>query len=750
MTPSRTLELLAPCRTCDIGIEAFKHGADAVYIGGPLFSARANAGNSMSEIERLASFAHRFNGRVYMALNTIFSDEELPEAVRLAHQAYHAGVDALIVQDMGLLMCDLPPIQLHASTQCDIRTTEKAVFLESIGFSQIVPARELTLGQIQEMAEALKTARIEFFIHGALCVSYSGQCYASQAFKGRSANRGDCAQICRLPFDLFDEEGKSISRGKHLLSLKDNNQSQNLDALIAAGVRSFKIEGRYKDLTYVKNTTAFYRRELDAWLEKHPDFEAESDGKVEFNFEPSLENAFNRGATDYFVNGRNDHMEAFSTPKNSGAVIGQVVKVNDRSFLVKTKKELHNGDGLTFFTDTDELDQFVQIFSGITVLVGLQIQTAHLGKNEHCTLQLRVGICTVNLGRIDLERPVIDLLFRSFASATRGRIVAVFQISFVILTTFIVNLSGFIQNAGIVSVELIVSVKYTSFNGVDNHNRNGKCVAIGRINGNVVVSRVQHSAVINFNGNVRIGLDVRGQLRGHRIVDCIGVAFVTGSIRNSGNGAELNGITDLVITHNTPFAGLIVLDLLIERDRGIFCLDGDAIHNVQHITAIGSTYRHRNSCVLDEVVAIGQVVNGISCTRFSRSVLICREVLADDLGKSVDLVRARGQFGELGSKCSRRRETTQRGRQVRIITNVIAINAVTPNDVTQNLAFQIAGKHLIGFIGMAFSSAIDRKRVAASTSCKRRDRHGANHSNCQQRSHEFLHCFLHGKSPFLF
>ena len=355
MTPSRTLELLAPCKTCDIGIEAFKHGADAVYIGGPLFSARANAGNSMSEIERLASFAHRFNGRVYMALNTIFSDEELPEAVRLAHQAYHAGVDALIVQDMGLLMCDLPPIQLHASTQCDIRTTEKAVFLESIGFSQIVPARELTLGQIQEMAEALKTARIEFFIHGALCVSYSGQCYASQAFKGRSANRGDCAQICRLPFDLFDEEGKSISRGKHLLSLKDNNQSQNLDALITAGVRSFKIEGRYKDLTYVKNTTAFYRRELDAWLEKHPDFEAESDGKVEFNFEPSLENAFNRGATDYFVNGRSDHMEAFSTPKNSGAVIGQVVKVNDRSFLVKTKEELHNGDGLTFFTDTDEL-----------------------------------------------------------------------------------------------------------------------------------------------------------------------------------------------------------------------------------------------------------------------------------------------------------------------------------------------------------------------------------------------------------
>lgn len=355
MTTSRILELLAPCKTCDIGIEAFKHGADAVYIGGPAFSARANAGNSMAEIEKLAAFAHRFNGRVYMALNTIFTDEELPRAVELAHQAYNAGVDALIVQDMGLLMCDLPPIQLHASTQCDIRTKEKAVFLESVGFSQIVPARELTLEQIREMSVALKTARIEFFIHGALCVSYSGQCYASQAFKGRSANRGDCAQICRLPFDLFDEEGHNLNRGKHLLSLKDNNQSRNLDALIDAGVRSFKIEGRYKDLPYVKNTTAFYRRKIDAWLEKHPEFASESDGKSEFKFEPSLENAFNRGATEYFVNGRSDGMEAFNTPKNAGAVIGTVLKVSDRSFLVKTKEELHNGDGLTFFTDTDEL-----------------------------------------------------------------------------------------------------------------------------------------------------------------------------------------------------------------------------------------------------------------------------------------------------------------------------------------------------------------------------------------------------------
>lgn len=359
MKNSQSLELLAPCKTAEIGIEAFKHGADAVYIGGPLFSARANAGNSIEDIEKLANFAHRFNGRVYMALNTIFSDEELPKAVELARQAYEAGVDALIIQDMGLLMCDLPPIQLHASTQCDIRTPEKAAFLESVGFSQIVPARELTLDQVRDIYNVLHSARIEFFIHGALCVSYSGQCYASQAFKGRSANRGDCAQICRLPFDLFDENNVPLQKGKHLLSLKDNNQSSNIEALIDAGVRSFKIEGRYKDLTYVKNTTAYYRRMLDAWLEKHPDFHSESDGKSIFEFEPSLDHVFNRGSTDYFVNGRSERMGALETPKSAGMAVGEIVRLKDKSILVKAKEELHNGDGLSFFTDTDELGGFL-------------------------------------------------------------------------------------------------------------------------------------------------------------------------------------------------------------------------------------------------------------------------------------------------------------------------------------------------------------------------------------------------------
>ena len=356
---NNTLELLAPCRTADIGIEAIKHGADAVYIGGPLFSARANAGNSMSEIGKLCEYAHRFNARVYMALNTIFTDEELLKAESLAGEAYNTGVDALIVQDMGLLMCDLPPIQLHASTQCDIRTVQKALFLESVGFSQIVPARELSLEQIREMADTLTTARIEFFIHGALCVSYSGRCYASQAFTKRSANRGDCAQICRLPFDVTDSEGKKLCNSRHVLSLKDNNQSGNLPELIAAGVRSFKIEGRYKDLTYVKNTVSLYRREIDRFIENNPEFEKASDGTVSLNFEPSFENSFNRGATDYFLHGRADHMSAADTPKNSGTEIGTVTKIGHNSFTLKTREELHNGDGLTFFDESGELFGFL-------------------------------------------------------------------------------------------------------------------------------------------------------------------------------------------------------------------------------------------------------------------------------------------------------------------------------------------------------------------------------------------------------
>ncbi len=263
------LELLSPARNADIGIEAVNHGADAVYIGGPAFGARASAGNSIQDLERLVHHAHRFGSRIFVTLNTILRDDELEAARRMAWQLYEAGVDAFIIQDMGLLQLDLPPMQLHASTQTDIRTPEKARFLQDVGFSQIVPARELTLQQIAAIRDVLKpSTTIEFFVHGALCVAYSGQCFISHAHTGRSANRGDCNQACRLPYEVLDGQGRIIAHEKHVLSMKDNNQSDNLRALIDAGVRSFKIEGRYKDMGYVKNITAHYRKLLDEIVEE--------------------------------------------------------------------------------------------------------------------------------------------------------------------------------------------------------------------------------------------------------------------------------------------------------------------------------------------------------------------------------------------------------------------------------------------------------------------------------------------------
>ena len=268
-TPNSTLELLAPAKTADIGREAVLHGADAVYIGGPEFGARHNAGNSVADIGRLVEFAHRYHARIYATLNTILHDAELEPARKLIHQLYDAGVDALIVQDMGLLELDLPPMDLHASTQCDIRTPEKARFLADAGFSQVVLARELSIPEIAATRAALpEDCVIEYFVHGALCVAFSGQCYISHAQTGRSANRGDCSQACRLPYTLKDQEGRVVAFEKHLLSVKDNNQSANLTALIQAGVRSFKIEGRYKDAGYVKNITGHYRLLLDRILEE--------------------------------------------------------------------------------------------------------------------------------------------------------------------------------------------------------------------------------------------------------------------------------------------------------------------------------------------------------------------------------------------------------------------------------------------------------------------------------------------------
>ena len=279
MTRDMRLELLAPAKNADTGIEAILHGADAVYIGGPGFGAREDAANAMQEIKRLCDFAHLYRARVFMTLNTIVSDDELPQALEIAQQARRAGVDALIVQDMGIAEAiNIKDMEIHASTQCDIRSPAKARFLESLGFSQVVLAREMNLDEIRAASQALESARIEYFIHGALCVSYSGQCYASFAATGRSANRGACAQLCRLPYNVLTLDGELLAKERHVLSLKDNNQSANLAALIEAGVRSFKIEGRLKDVAYVKNVTAHYRALLDQFIEKHPEFSRTSEG----------------------------------------------------------------------------------------------------------------------------------------------------------------------------------------------------------------------------------------------------------------------------------------------------------------------------------------------------------------------------------------------------------------------------------------------------------------------------------------
>jgi putative protease len=354
------LELLAPARDADIGIAAFEHGADAVYIGAPAFGARASASNSLQDIERLCQTAHRYHGRVFITLNTILRDDELEDARRLAWDLHHAGADVLILQDMGLMQLDLPPIQLHASTQTDIRTPEKARFLQDVGFSQMVLARELTLAQIAQIRAATDPNKLtlEFFIHGALCVAYSGQCFISHAHTGRSANRGDCSQACRLPYEVKDAQGRIVAHDKHVLSLKDNNQSNNLAALVDAGIRSFKIEGRYKDMAYVKNITAHYRQLLDELLQARPELVASSHGHCTYTFKPDPDQNFNREFTDYFVNDRKEDIGAFDTPKNPGRPIGWVTQVAQDHLLLQTddpQTVLHNGDGLCYLNLQNEL-----------------------------------------------------------------------------------------------------------------------------------------------------------------------------------------------------------------------------------------------------------------------------------------------------------------------------------------------------------------------------------------------------------
>lgn len=357
MPTPRSIELLAPAKNLTCGIEAVNHGADAVYIGAHRFGARSAAGNSIDDIARLVAYAHTFRVRVYVTVNTLLKDEELPETERLIWQLYRIGVDALIVQDVALLALNLPPIPLHASTQMDNRTPQKVKWLRQLGFQQVVLARELSAPEIRAIYEACPMP-LEVFVHGALCVSFSGQCYVSQHCFGRSANRGECAQFCRLKFDLTDSKGRVIERGKHLLSLKDMNRSDALEELMDAGVSSFKIEGRLKDVSYVKNITAYYRRRIDAVLTHRPDYRRASSGTVRTTFEPCAEKSFNRGFTRYFLHGRTRDILSAGSPKSIGEKVGVVKEVRKGCLVVAGVARFANGDGLCFFDEQGRLQGF--------------------------------------------------------------------------------------------------------------------------------------------------------------------------------------------------------------------------------------------------------------------------------------------------------------------------------------------------------------------------------------------------------
>lgn len=357
MDKPRKIELLSPAKNLICGVEAIKQGADAVYIGAPQFSARAAAGNTLTDIAQLIRYAHQYYAKVYVALNTILTDSELEEAVQLIKQLYEIGTDALIIQDVGLLETDLPPIELHASTQMDNRTVEKVAFLAQTGFSQVVLARELSLAQIKEISSHTNV-RLEYFVHGALCVSYSGQCYLSEACAGRSANRGNCAQYCRLPYTLIDADKHVVAANQHLLSLKDLNQSDNLEQLIDAGITSFKIEGRLKEVNYVKNITAWYRQKLDKILEQRHDCFKSSSGSCRFFFTPNPAKSFNRGFTSYFLHHREKELISPYTPKSIGEYIGTVKRSRQNKIELQTTATLHNGDGFCYLDKQHRFNGF--------------------------------------------------------------------------------------------------------------------------------------------------------------------------------------------------------------------------------------------------------------------------------------------------------------------------------------------------------------------------------------------------------
>lgn len=351
----KKVEILAPAKNLVQGMAAINAGADAVYIGAPQFGARSNATNSVEDIAELVEYAHLFKAQVFVVVNTILYDHELEDCQKLIYELYDIGVDALIVQDMAILEMDLPPIVLHASTQANNRDPKHVKFLADAGMKRVVLARELNLDQIKEIHEATDV-ELEFFVSGALCVSFSGNCYMSIAGGERSANRGSCAQNCRLPYNLIDGTGKTLIANSHLLSIKDLDLSDQLPNLIEAGITSFKIEGRLKDIVYVKNNTSYLRKKLDAFLENNPNYIKASSGKTFYNFEAEMDRSFNRGYTDYFVNKRKEKIGSWESPKSQGQLIGKVIETKANGYVIENFEKLNNGDGLYFINEEGVAD----------------------------------------------------------------------------------------------------------------------------------------------------------------------------------------------------------------------------------------------------------------------------------------------------------------------------------------------------------------------------------------------------------
>jgi 23S rRNA 5-hydroxycytidine C2501 synthase len=350
------VEILAPAKNLVQGIAAINAGADAVYIGAETFGARTNATNSTEDIAELAKYAHLFKAKVFVVINTILYDNELEECKKLIYKLYEIGVDALIVQDMAIMEMDLPPIVIHASTQANNRDPQHVKFLHDAGMKRVVLARELNLDQVKAIRDATDV-ELEFFVSGALCVSFSGNCYMSVANGERSANRGSCAQNCRLPYQLIDGTGKTLIENSHLLSIKDLDLSDQLPNLIEAGVTSFKIEGRLKDIVYVKNNTSFLRKKLDSFLlENDAKYVKASSGRTFYNFEPEMDRSFNRGYTDYFVNMRKEKIGNWDSPKSQGQYIGKIIEIKANGYIIENADKLNNGDGLFFINANGEAD----------------------------------------------------------------------------------------------------------------------------------------------------------------------------------------------------------------------------------------------------------------------------------------------------------------------------------------------------------------------------------------------------------